>query len=804
MQLNARSDKRELIAEIFGSGRISSISQRAWCYEELYDILVRLVGFSDTKFFFLIDALDENEPQNRLWALAEEVLKISRLPNVKLCVSCRPWTVFVSNLSHAQTLQLDKMTLPDMKLYIKNRLAHAGARNDICLQFSADRPTIWIINFITKVARAAEGVFLWSELVTEALSSEMRKDCDLEQLEGVLDEFPLGLDEYFQRLIFDRITKTRKNVSDTAAVLMLAMKILESAERGHYSPKTPYPNSFLNFWLLRSGRLGPGFSWSDHDDTRYTPEEAQRMVMQTNEFLEETCKGLLIVVDRRHQSSRGRSELEWDVEFLHRTVSDFMRGDGMKLVIEQRSPDHFRDDHFIEKVGKLRCISLLHEMYRNCREADSDWRDILSWSTKLPADRAWLAECEALMIARHKRSCECLGFDHILFHRGYTFLCARTGSLDYVLMIMRLWPRLAIEHGSAEHLAGFFFGWLTHIILGFNENGDDRVDSGPAPNLISSRLPAPVRDTLLEVPKIWHVVFQSCFGVTSRVSHLDLLDQLLRCGLNVNQCHQEDLTEPLRTHRGSIWQNWLRSVYLKIKQVGPEPFVPADLIGEFKRKISDIALVFLQHGADPTCTACTSLHKNGKTCPTEMPVKSVLDAITSYDVLGRAYASRNMYSFSLQLARRGCMLKAIGSWIVTAREVYARTAGAATMLDDEVAGFVFGFAENAFDQFCSSCGIRVTTSQIFLMAGCIDCPGKYHLCGSCIRKLFPRYPDPDDARRLIVHKTLPSDQTHTHFCFGRSKLSEGGLIENHGIETTMSTLEDWYVKNVNSKDSDVD
>lgn len=802
MQFNAHSNKLELVMDMLGSGRTSSNSQRAWCYEELYDILVRLVDCSHTKFFFLVDALDENEPQNRLWALAEEVWKISQLPNIKICVSCRPWTVFVSNISQAQTLHLDKMTLPDMKLYIKNRLAHVGARNDICSQFSADSPTIWITKFIARMARAAEGVFLWSELVMEALSSEMRKDCDFEQLEEVLDEFPLGLDEYFQRLIFDRITKTRKNISDTAAALMLAMQILEYHERGYRFSEIPYSDSFLNFWLLRSGYLGPGFSWTDHEDTQYTPDDAQRMVVQTNDFLEETCKGLLVTVDCRDRSSRGWSELEWDVEFLHRTVSDFIRGDKMKLLIEQRSPDHFRDDRFVEELGKLRCTSLLHEMYKTCREAEYDWRDILFWSTKLPIDQLWLADCEALVIARHKRSCECLGLEHTLFHEGYTFECARTRSLEYMLTIMRSWPRLAIKYGSLENLGGFFSGWLTHIIEECTGNVAERSDRGIDHESSSSQPAFAVRSGLSEVQSIWHVVLQSCFGTTARESHMILLNQLLYCGLDVNQQHLEDLTHHSRPHRGSIWQNWLRLVYLKIKQEGPGPFSLGDSLERFKRKISDIALAFLQNGADPTSTTCISFHISKETCPIKMPVEAVLKDITSYDVLGRAYASRNTESFNLQLARRGCMIKAIKSWTVTARELYALTPDNATTFDDEVADFMFGLARNTFGQFCSSCETQVTEYEVFLMAACIDCLEKYQLCDGCIRNLYLRYPDLDNLSRHVVHKVLPPDRTHTLFCFGHSR--SGDFIKWHGVQAALSVLKDWYSRNLNSTDTAVD
>ena len=114
--LSLPTDNLDLAKHICGSIRLSSHSQRAWSYEELYDMLVRLVSRSKAKFFFLVDALDECDPQDLHGQLANEMMKISQLPNVKLCVSCRPWGLFVSKFRHDRTLRLDKETYEDMEL----------------------------------------------------------------------------------------------------------------------------------------------------------------------------------------------------------------------------------------------------------------------------------------------------------------------------------------------------------------------------------------------------------------------------------------------------------------------------------------------------------------------------------------------------------------------------------------------------------------------------------------------------------------------------------------------------------------
>lgn len=295
-------------------------------------MLVRLVSFTKAKFFFLVDALDECDPQDSHGQLADEMMKISQLPNVKLCVSCRPWNPFMSKFRHDRILYLDEMTYRDMRIYISNRLANADSEHELCSEFRLTGRTARATKFVADLVHAAEGVFLWTELVIKALSSELRKGCGFEQLQKARSEFPIGLDDYFQKLVFDRITMTRQNTYDTAAALMLALRITESI----YDEKNfPLSDSFFNFWLLGTGQLAAGFSWTDCDESRYAHEYVDQMVRVTTSFVQETCKDLLVVV------KSGGSHQHYRVEFLHRTVHHYLCDDRVRLVIEQQSPYHF-------------------------------------------------------------------------------------------------------------------------------------------------------------------------------------------------------------------------------------------------------------------------------------------------------------------------------------------------------------------------------------------------------------------------------------------------------------------------------
>lgn len=805
--LHAResSEDHEFIKCVLGTNRMSGNVNRAWAYDELCEMLVKLVSCSDTKFFFLVDALDESEPQDRLSELAEEVLRISQLPNVKLCVSCRPWSCFTSKFSQAQTLHLDKLTLQDMKLCISNRLAYACASNDICSDFQACVQGTRATEFITKVAIAAEGVFLWTELVVKALSSEIRKGCGFTQLERMLGDFPLGLDEYFHSLVFDRINKTRQNILDTSTALMLALKIEEHYER--HNRHMPYPKSFLNFWLLKSGRLKRGFSWTDHGDKWYAPEDVKQMVVQTRDFLEETCKGLLVVVATGRASEYDDiSTFRCNIEFLHRTVVDFLQDNPLRLCIDQNSPDHFNEDDFIVNLGKLRSIFLFREMDMSCFTSEIHFSNALEWSAVSSSDdNVWISGCESLLITRFQRSCKCLGYEHFSFSHQSTYPYARSGLVDYMFTLMQTWPNTASGWGPRGVLAEFLRGWLTLLLEESQEEPNDQIEgsSFPSPTWSQSRI-VMQQNVSSGMPELGSVILRNAFTFRLRDSRMRLLDGLLGCGVNMNQ---KDRAEDWMTNSpfaakwdrcGSMWQNWLRLVYLKLdSESGKCQQLPRfdKSTDKVKRKITDIVLVFLKHGADPTCTICISPYHEGMACRL-MPIQTVLGRIVSYDITVEGQMSRAVRSFHPRTTRRDCMLKAMRSWMGTASKECANGVGTSGMPEHLVIDFVSDFIGNAFGGSCSSCmDSPVSNEPASVFAACLDCLGKYQLCQMCAERNHHGFPDPTSLSKHVVHEFMPTYHNHMQIAFG-TRTGAWMPTMHFGAMETIRALEDWYSRNI--------
>lgn len=816
---NSTGAHLDLAKRVCASRWSSNNVYRPWTCDELYDTLSRLTLHKDAKFFFLIDGLDECEPQDRHTELANEILKLSQLPNVKLCVSSRPWNSFLTRFSHAQTLHLEDLTYSDMELYIKNRLADAEADNEICAEIS--RGSSETGYFIADIARTAEGVFLWTELVVKALSVELRKGRDLGQLKQTLLAFPAGLDEYFHQLILGRITKTGQNTIDTAAVIKLAIEVAkgDTPER----KILPEPHSFLNFWLLMNGFLQHGFSWTDHKDIWYTPEDAKKMMKQTKGFLEETCKDLLVMTRKGLVfSSLGHSDLRWDVEFLHRTVSDFFYDVHLKETIEQRSPDHFGEQGFLDDLRKLRYMCLAREEAISCCIAERDFSCNLEESESLDyPDKIFVYACEALMVRRLQQGCNCAGDAHYQWSSpDLPYRCATSGLSNYSLAVVTLWPYLAIQrYPRGKLLVNVLSGCLKHVIKRSGIRKIDKIGQYCSRATKGTRgLCSLTKDGKISPHGFLFASLQVSSAYALDTSENRLLVYLLRSGADPNH----HIMGRIRSHRGkaarhlphpvkhTIWETWLSEAYLALRKMDQHT-VPREQLDKFhahiqatKNMISDTVTTLLLHGADPDCVPCISDHEighdTGKPCQA-LILENILNVIVPCEKVQQIQTLRIRRSeeFDPHTARRIQRLRAIKSWMVSRWRAQSQLA----YLDDPHAIFNFLAGFIGYDDMICNSHIKCSDFKCadIALASCLDCSGHYHLCLKSADLQFSDIPDDTTMIGHIVHDHILSITSHTSIVFSRST---DGRHKFLGLESSISVLEDWYANNMAEANSALD
>lgn len=404
-------------------------SQRPWSIRELRKMMTDSGVISGVRILYLIDGLDECCPQHLHAELIDLLLGCIQSPASKLCVSSRPWNDFSNRLGNELKLELHQLTQLDMLTYARSKLV--GAASD---QLPNEFLQAEINGIIRSLVSRADGVFLWLELVLRAMVVEIKKCRGVHRLRSIMHEHPSNLDEYFAKLIYNRIPVTRNNVSDTASALKLAMMIHQAGD----SAPANINSSFLPFWLLSCDALHTTVAYPSSDATDLDEDDIAIMLKQTKGFLSQSCNDLLLLSDKPNNPS---------VRFLHRTVFDFLNNFSENHRIHQMSPRHFDDDGFLESLSAC-CSS--YELLRSNTDCDTINRTLkhaILMQNSVPTE--WRAQymdtCENFAIRHLSRFDECDGK-----HRRSSII-PKALSLPIPYKFWRAtllhWPHLAISDG---------------------------------------------------------------------------------------------------------------------------------------------------------------------------------------------------------------------------------------------------------------------------------------------------------------------------------------------------------------------
>jgi hypothetical protein len=290
-----------------------------WSRKELLDGFERLKNnqFSSARFFFVIDGLDEYEGDHT--DLLDVLDGLMSSMNVKICLSSRPWNVFEAAFGdqQMQKLYMEDFNRADIQLYVQDRLE----RRSEFQNFAQDHA--WAKKVVEEIVEKSKGVFLWVYLVVRSLVQGLINHDRVMDLQKRLLDFPSDLDAFF-RQIFTSLDPVYR--IQTARTFQVAL-----ANRG--------PLSLLNYWFLDCEEEDPQFSLA------MTPVALPQTDVRKREDimrkrLNARCKGLVQFETRNKVKSfaadstpleRGQSEFE--VEFLHRTVKDFLMTEDMQKMI---------------------------------------------------------------------------------------------------------------------------------------------------------------------------------------------------------------------------------------------------------------------------------------------------------------------------------------------------------------------------------------------------------------------------------------------------------------------------------------
>ena len=297
-----------------------------WTKEELYETFRRTekeTGHT-SKFCFFIDGLDEYEGDEGDITQLLEALSISG--RIKICASSRPGRQYEHFLRRPdRMLDIVQFTQNDMHRHI-----------DVSLQ----RTTKWkhlertypdsCKDIVNTVSARANGVWLWVFLVTNDMVKEVNKNEGIDTLREIVARFPDDLHEYFETMIM-RVPKLHR--PDMARILLIAVEEVQ-------------PLPLYAFALLEKEK-------KDVDYVLKAPMEPIQKYKTEQEYvalkdrLRNRCSDLLVVDDEHPMFLN-----EHSVDFLHRTVRDFLRDYDLKA--------HLPTDSFQPLVSLSRiCLGLL-------------------------------------------------------------------------------------------------------------------------------------------------------------------------------------------------------------------------------------------------------------------------------------------------------------------------------------------------------------------------------------------------------------------------------------------------------------
>jgi hypothetical protein len=276
------------------------LDHERWEFSDLkraFESIATQSGLS-TKYCFFIDGLDEYNGNEEAVLSFLSYFSDSKLADIKICVSSRPRALFKPLEQSVDSLTVQHFTEEDMRTHVRAGLQMNGKFNNL--------PKDGCEEIIADISQQSQGVWLWVDLVTRELVHAVNRDEGLDTLKKIVRQFPPDLEAYFEHII--------KCIRPVHRVEMAQIFLITTEQRD------PLPIFF--FSLLNRENRSPDYAVN----APMRPlgyEEWDEIEEQWRARLQNRCSDLLVV---RHLSSRSIFVLQNPVDFIHRTVPDFLQG----------------------------------------------------------------------------------------------------------------------------------------------------------------------------------------------------------------------------------------------------------------------------------------------------------------------------------------------------------------------------------------------------------------------------------------------------------------------------------------------
>jgi hypothetical protein len=549
--------------------------------------------------------------------------------------------------------------------------------------------------------------------------------------------------------------------------------------------KSPFARSFVNFWLLSEDRLKPGFSWREYECI--AQPGTGMMISQTASFLEETCKDLLVL---NQQTKK--------VDFLHRTVYDFLTDKKAEVTLDEDVPAHFSDENFIFELAKLRCMCILREAHAGIG-AILDALDHILYLFQnvahLDANASWLLTCESLTILQLQTVPGYRGEGR--FHRhGLSTRSVKARLSKTVLKIHKHMPSLVHTRDCCSlDLLGDLLHAATNIDIrspelmlyrGILEHGcNPNASVGHWPRWGGERYP---------------FISSEESKLSDTQSHFDWCPR-------------------------TTWQAWLGEAYLQTQRR-----VNAELSGQTNRVLDmqkqwlgALVDLLLRYGADPRCTICITDHEYKKRDNPEefhmscnhVTLEEILEQIVPAENVVQLRKLRDLCSDGgiSHVLRKNQQKRAVRSLMTSERNfsMVSTVSTDSSWPSHTMESLRMEFLESLTDavnlpySVCNGCSWAFEAA---LVTWCIECQGLSFLCLSCSLSVPSEVPDLVSLcnNLAVPHGSRNGGHTSVTFLWEYDDFRNGDeltvglrdyadvLHARYSTDQAIAFLKEWYAK----------
>jgi hypothetical protein len=281
-----------------------------------------------------IDGLDEYEgDKDGTYAeIISFLVGLVRSPNIKICLSSRPWLVFEDAFRHSLSLKLQDLTFKDITRYVDDKINGHARMRELC-HWDAERAN----NLTWEIVTKACGVFLWVKLVVKSLLDGFTNRDRISDLQRRLRELPADLESFYKHILINHIPPFYYEQSSQLLQYFMDRPRLNINYHAHRPPRAPICLLILSLAEEKDSML---FSYPPRQ--LLSSDDIQYRVNEMAARLKSRCGGLLEV-----------SPNLGHIGYLHRTVRDFLKLPDTRLLLLSRTKSSFNPDEALFKAHIL-------------------------------------------------------------------------------------------------------------------------------------------------------------------------------------------------------------------------------------------------------------------------------------------------------------------------------------------------------------------------------------------------------------------------------------------------------------------